>query len=150
VKSEEHDIAKADRPEVQTPTARLKVTHSQIHVGPLPPPEQLMKYNEAVPNGAERIFTMVEKQITHRQNLETVAVEADIKRSFRGLAAGFSVTLLALFVAAFLIYSGHDFAGASLFGVSLVAIVIAFMSGSAMQKKLEGRLRIHQQLDRNE
>ncbi|MEK7728137.1 MAG: DUF2335 domain-containing protein [candidate division KSB1 bacterium] len=150
MKSEEHDLAKADRTEVQTPTARLQVTHSQIHVGPLPPPEQLAKYNDAVPNGAERIFAMVEKQITHRQGLETAAVEAEIKRSFRGLAVGFATTTLALFVSAVLIYNGHDFAGASLFGVSLVAVVVAFVSGSAMQKKLDNRLKIRQQPDRNE
>lgn len=150
MKSEEHDLAKSDRTKAQTPTTRLQVTHSQIHVGPLPPPEQLAKYNEVVANGAERIFTMVEKQLAHRQGSETAAVEAEIKRSFRGLAVGFATTILALSVSAVLIYNGHDFAGASLFGVSLVAIVVAFVSGSAMQKKLEGRLKIRRQPDRNE
>lgn len=150
MKSDEHDITKADKSEAQAPTARLKVTHSQIHVGPLPPPEQLAKYNETVPNGAERIFAMVEKQLAHRQSLETVAVEADIKRSSRGLVVGFAVTVLALSASSVLIYNGHDFAGASLFSVSLVAIVVAFVSGSAMQKRLESRLKIRQQLERNE
>jgi len=148
--NEGQNFAKAEHPEVQTQTAhQLKVTHSHIHLGPLPPPEQLIGYNEVVPNGAERIFVLAEKQAAHRQSLETRRLEADIKRSLRGLAAGFTVTILALFVSAFLIYYGHDFAGASIFGVSLVAIVIAFASGSLIRKKQAVRLRAQEQFDHN-
>ena len=31
--------------------------------------------------------------------------------------------------------NGHDWAGASIFGASLVAIVIAFVSGASLRKK---------------
>jgi uncharacterized membrane protein len=43
---------------------------AQTFSGPLPPPEILTKYNEAIPNGAERIMAMAERQAAHRQNIE--------------------------------------------------------------------------------
>jgi len=44
-----------------------------FHSGPLPPPEILKKYNEAVPNGAERIMTMAEKEQKHVHTMESIA-----------------------------------------------------------------------------
>ena len=133
--SKKPSLEKPERKEVQTQMRQVEVSTAQIHFGPLPPPEQLLKYNEAVPNGAERILVMAENQAAHRQSLETRVIQADIKRSYWGLAAGFSVTVLALSASTWLIYSGHDLAGASLFGASLVAIVIAFISGASLRKK---------------
>jgi uncharacterized membrane protein len=132
--------------EVQKQMRQLEVSTAQFHVGPLPPPEQLLKYNEAVTNGAERILAMAEKQTAHRQSLETKVIDADIKRSYWGLAAGFAVTVLALSASTLLIYNGHDLAGTSIFGVSLVTIVIAFISGASMRKKeRESKLLSQQQ-----
>jgi len=133
--SEKPGLEKARRKDAQTQMRQVEVSTAQIHFGPLPPPEQLLKYNEAVPNGAERILAMAENQATHRQNLEERVIRADIKRSYWGLAAGFSVTVLALSASTWLIYSGHDAAGASLFGASLVAIVVAFIGGATLRKK---------------
>jgi uncharacterized membrane protein len=39
--------------------------------GPLPPPEVLASYNEAVPNGADRIVKLTEDQAAHRRRLES-------------------------------------------------------------------------------
>ncbi|MCA1604551.1 MAG: DUF2335 domain-containing protein [Acidobacteria bacterium] len=39
--------------------------------GPLPPAQELIRYNEAHPDAAHRIITMAEKQEFHRQKLET-------------------------------------------------------------------------------
>ena len=35
---------------------------AEHYSGPLPPPQMLEQYNRAVPNGAERIMAMAEKQ----------------------------------------------------------------------------------------
>jgi uncharacterized membrane protein len=131
--TEKRKLEKSERKEFQAQMRQLEV--SQFHVGPLPPPEQLLKYNEAIPNGAERILAMAEKQALHRQSLEAKVIDGDIKRSYWGLAAGFVVTVSALSASTWLIYSGHDVAGASLFGASLVTIVIAFISGASLRKK---------------
>lgn len=38
--------------------------------GPLPHPQVLAQYNEALPNGAERIMQMTESELRHRQGME--------------------------------------------------------------------------------
>ncbi len=142
--AEKRNLEKSERKEFQAQMRQLEV--SQFHFGPLPPPEQLLKYNEAVPNGAERILAMAEKQALHRQSLEAKVIDGDIKRSYCGLAAGFVVTVSALSASTWLIYNGHDVAGASLFGASLVTIVIAFISGASLRKKeRESKLMSQQQ-----
>jgi uncharacterized membrane protein len=143
--AEKRNLEKSERKEFQTQMRQFEV--SQFHFDPLPPPEQLLKYNEAVPNGAEHILAMAEKQALHRQSLEAkVIINGDIKRSYWGLAAGFAVTVSALSASSWLIYSGHDVAGASLFGASLVTIVIAFISGASLRKKeRESKLMSQQQ-----
>lgn len=39
--------------------------------GPLPHPQLLAQYNEAVPNGADRIVKLTENQAEHRQAIES-------------------------------------------------------------------------------
>ncbi len=107
---------------------------AQVFTGPLPPPEQLIKYNEAVPNAAERIIAMAEKQAAHRQELETTVLKAEARRSSLGLTAVFVLSVLALSASTFSIYTGHDLAGASIFGASLASIVIAFLSGTSSRR----------------
>jgi uncharacterized membrane protein len=148
--TEKRNLEKAEPGEVQTPVRQVEVSTAQFHFGPIPPPEQLLKYNDAVSNGAERILTMAEKQATHRQSLETKVIEADVKRSYWGLVAGFTVTVLALSASTFLIYNGHDLAGASIFGASLVTIVIAFISGVSSRKKERERKFLSQQQPQQE
>lgn len=117
------------------PPNQLQVSQSaQVFTGPLPPPEQLIKYNEAVPNAAERIIAMAEKQSAHRQQLETIALREEAKRSSLGLAAAFILSVLALSASTFCIYTGHDVAGSSIFGASLASIVIAFLRGTASRR----------------
>jgi uncharacterized membrane protein len=117
------------------PPNQLQVSQSaQVFTGPLPPPEQLIKYNEAVPNAAERIIAMAEKQSAHRQQLETIALREEAKRSSLGLAAAFILSVLALSASTFCIYTCHDVAGSSIFGASLASIVIAFLRGTASRR----------------
>lgn len=49
--------------------------HTQItavsqYSGPLPRPEDLIRYNDAVPGAAERILAMAEREMNHRHESE--------------------------------------------------------------------------------
>lgn len=117
------------------PPSQVQVSQTaQVFTGPLPPPEQLIKYNEAVPNAAERIIAMAERQSAHRQQLENTVLKAEARRSSLGLIAAFVLSILALSASTFCIYTGHDVAGASIFGASLASIVIAFLRGTASRR----------------
>lgn len=82
-------------------SGQVVVTQSQITSSPVPPAELLEGYNAAIPNGAERLFSLVEAQSAHRQKIETVIVDAQAKRSDRGQIFAF---LLALFFGGIAIY----------------------------------------------
>jgi len=56
----------------------VATTTAETFSGPLPHPQILEKYNEVVPDAAERIIAMAENQSKHRQELETKAIESDI------------------------------------------------------------------------
>lgn len=102
--------------------------------GPLPPPEILVKYNDAAPNGAERIIAMAERQAGHRMALESRVVDADIKRANWGLAAGFVVALAGLLVAYLLIDRGNAVAGMAFGTIDLVGLVAVFIYGTLSRR----------------
>lgn len=103
--------------------------------GPLPSPASLKEYNNAFPNGAEKIFNISERQSEHRMDLEKLAVASDLKQSERGQLYGLIIAL-AFFIGAFiLIWAGHDIPGTILGSVDLVALVSVFVIGKNHQRK---------------
>jgi len=62
--------------------------------GPIPHPEHLERYGNIVQDGAERIFRMAENQAEHRMRIESQIVNADIRRSDRGLLYGFIIAIV--------------------------------------------------------
>ena len=48
----------------------IHAQHSEAFSGPIPPPDLLEKYNNIIPNGADRILAMAEQQQAHRQFME--------------------------------------------------------------------------------
>jgi len=50
----------------------------KIHHGPIPAPEDLAKYNQIIPSAAERILTMAESEVEHRQKQEVDTLDANI------------------------------------------------------------------------
>lgn len=87
-------------------------THQTIAVsrqqwsGPLPPPEALARFNEIVPNGAERIFKMAEDEQAHRITSENTGLVASIAEAKRGQLLGASISIVSLVSAIISIYLG--------------------------------------------
>lgn len=124
-------------PQVQREAVRAIVTAltiEKIWRGPLPPPEVLKKYNDAFPNGAERIFEWTERQTTHRMDLENQAIPEELRQSRRGQFFGFFVAIAFGLISGFLIYTGHEISGAVLGTVDLVALVAVFIVGRNRQR----------------
>lgn len=109
--------------------------------GPLPEPDILRRYDEILPGAAERILKMAENQQRHHHDQENrqlemyfMALQSDSKRSNRGLWAGFAITLAGLGGGMFLVYAGHDWAGAAIAGLNLVSLAAVFVYGTRSRR----------------
>jgi uncharacterized membrane protein len=91
-----------DEPQPDPGVLRAAVLEMERHEfsGPLPPPELLARYNEALPGGAERIVALAEEQASHRRRMEA-----------RGQVLLFAVVLVALVGGIGLIALGENAAG---------------------------------------
>lgn len=103
------------------------VQQQSFHSGPLPAPEDLQKYNAALPGLADRIVVMAEKQAGHRQRLESRVVWFDGVRLILGLVFGVVIAVAGILAGAYLISTGHSVTGLASILVPLGAIVGAFV-----------------------
>ena len=72
------------------------VTQSVSFSGPLPPPGLLAQYNDVIPNGAERLMVMAEKQSAHRESLEAKVVAGNVASQARGSHYAFIICLVTI------------------------------------------------------
>ncbi len=105
------------------------------HQGPLPQWEDLEKYGQIIPNGADRIMTMAEKQQDHRMSLETTAITEQLTQSKRGQIFGLLIGLTAILGGVACILLGHEWSGAFLGGGGLTGLVSVFVIGKKKQAK---------------
>ena len=103
--------------------------------GPLPLPSLLAKYNEVIPNGAERIMVMAEKQSEHREQLERRVVDGNVANQTRGSWFAFIIVLVALVEGFYLILQGKNSSGLATIIGSLVALVSVFFYAKYDQRK---------------
>ncbi len=111
--------------------------------GPLPPPQILNNYDQIVPGSAERIISLWESQVRHRQELEKKAIESDIKQSHYGATLGFIIAIFAIGAGTFLAYIGRPTEGLAAIITALVGLVGVYGWGSYLRKK-ERSVRINQ------
>lgn len=113
---------------------QIQASRTQF-TGPIPPPEVLIKYNDALPSAAERIVAMAESQLKHRQELENRVIESNCRSQQRGPIYGLIVCLSAIAGGIYLIHSGQSVAGlVSIIG-AIGSVVIVFVTGKAMNQK---------------
>lgn len=125
----------ASPPPPQNPSTNLRQV-SISRSAPLPHPSELEGYERILPGAAERILAMAESQSTHRQGLEKKALSTESRNSLLGIIAALVIGVVALSIAGFCIYTGHDTAGATLGGTTLGSLVGTFVYGTR-QRRIE-------------
>lgn len=122
-------------PSSQNPTG-FQITAQAAHFsGPIPPPEILVKYNDALPGAAERIVAMAESQLKHRQGLENKVIESNCKAQRTGPIYGFIVCMTAILGGVYLIHSGKSAEGLTAIITSLASLAGVFIFGKIKQQK---------------
>jgi uncharacterized membrane protein len=91
---------------------------AEFHLGPLPHPDHYERYAALIPNGAERIITMAEREQNQRHLMERA-----------GMASAFVLALAFLIAGSVLVLNGHDWAGAIIVTSTVVALVGVFITG---------------------
>lgn len=113
----------------------LAVFKAEGFSGPLPPPQMLVKYNEAFEGCAERIVAMAERQATHRQGIEKTAVESNFRSERRGQILGFVIALAAICGGFYLAMHDKETAGLATIIATVVSLSGVFIYGKWQQKK---------------
>lgn len=108
---------------------------SMTYSGPIPHPQLLKEFNDVIPNGADRIMTMAEKQSGHRITLEEKVVNANNRDSFLGVVFAGVIALLIVLGAIFLIYNNKDVQGFSLLIGASVAYISVFLKSKSRDDK---------------
>lgn len=103
--------------------------------GPLPPPQLLDHYDKIVPGSADKIISLWEEQVRHRQGLEKKAIDADIKQASRGSWFGFAIAMSAIGSGTYLAYIGRPTEGIAAILTALVGLVGAFGWGTYQRRK---------------
>ena len=73
---------------------QTSITQVQQWTGPLPSPDALVRYNDAVPGAAERIISMAEKEMEHRHKREDAIIEQDKRAMDKEWALALISTIL--------------------------------------------------------
>jgi uncharacterized membrane protein len=113
----------------------LQASYSEYFAGPIPPPSLLARYNDIVPNGAERILAMAERQSQHRETIESQVVTGNIDSQKRGTIFGFILALVTILGGFALVYAGKDTSGMAAIIGSLVSLVSVFVYARHKQAK---------------
>lgn len=101
----------------------------------------LAQYNACLPNGADRIVALAERQAEHRQSLESAVVRGNIRAETRGQICAFLLGLVAIVGGIVLIALGKDVQGLAAIITAFVALAGVFIYGRKQQERERTRKR---------
>lgn len=107
---------------------------AEAYSGPIPPPALLERFNEIIPDGANRLMLMAERQEAHRIAIEGSVIRHDLQQSRLGLYFGGAVGTGVLALAAYMTFVGAAPEGAKIVVVSLAGIVSTFLYATSSRK----------------
>ena len=113
-----------------------RISYEQmLYSGPIPPAEEMAKYNQVIPNGGDRIMAMAEKQSEHRQSLEKSVVKSKNRDSLLGVIFAGAIGITGLILGYFLITNGHKITGTLFAGTPLATLVGLYLRGTNLDKE---------------
>lgn len=117
----------------------LAVEASYSFMGPIPPPAILAGYNDVIPNGADRVIRMAEKEQAHRHDIETTIVSKESFEKRVGLVFAFILALSVLGVSSYLlIFTEKSGYGLTVFIIELGGLVWAFLGAKQKRQRDAG------------
>lgn len=122
----------------------VSLLHQEFHSGPLPSPDTLKKYNDILPDAADRIFKMAEKSQVHRENIDQqqmdivkARVESEINKINKGQNFALIIALIGIAGAVTCAFLNQVAIGSFLGGSTVVTLVLLFLSERWRKRKEE-------------
>lgn len=115
----------------------MHVFQRRFHAGPLPPPEDMAEYNHVIPNGADRIMAMAEKEQDGRLSQAAKSNDSYFRMKARGQWFSLGVVVMFTVLAAYLFSKEQYGLGVSLLGANLVSIIAIFIADRYFHNKDE-------------
>lgn len=123
------------QPQQRPESSSITQVQTEFFSGPIPPPSYLARYNDVVPNGADRILSMAERQSAHRESLETKVVDGNLQSQRQGQTRAFILALIVILCGTYLMATGKSAWGFAAIVSSLTALVSVFAIGKREQSK---------------
>jgi uncharacterized membrane protein len=125
-----HKVARS-----KTQDTELIVAQHQMHSGPIPDPETLARYNEIIPNGAERILAMAEKQSAHRISTEKLVISKQLLQSQVGQWLAFFLTIFLVSAGIVALKFDYPTVAGTIFGLTITSVCGTFIYGKIAEKR---------------
>lgn len=124
-------------PEADTEILLRRITSvvAEYTNGPLPPPSMLKGYEEVLPGAADRIFTLMERQSAHRQELERMALDRGSRSRDRGQVFAFVLCALVVVGGFGAIYVGQSLAGMAAIIIAIGGVAATFLATRQRQQR---------------
>lgn len=94
---------------------------------PLPPPDEFREYADMIPDGADRLMKMAERQQAQQHAVE----RRQEHRATLGVVCATTSVSGTLLLSGYGFYTGHAVEAAAVFGATITAIVTVFIRGTA-------------------
>ncbi|MFD2961024.1 MULTISPECIES: DUF2335 domain-containing protein [Olivibacter] len=104
-------VSQKKKAEIIQVFSQAAVSIQKSRSGPLPSPEDLAEYANIIPNGAERIMAMAEKEQNHRHDLNNTISRRELNQSSTGQWLGFFIVIFIAGMCGWLMFLGHSIAG---------------------------------------
>lgn len=119
--------------EAASPAGRVLARGESVQIekieGPIPPPWILKEYESILPGSADRIVSMAEGVATHKQGVESRALDLTFETIRRGQLLGAAVVLFALIAGVVALITGYEDFAETLISTTLVALAAIFVLG---------------------
>ncbi|MFT5891936.1 MAG: putative membrane protein [Dokdonia sp.] len=103
--------------------------------GPIPPPDVLNDYNQVIPDAAERILQMAEKQSEHRMFLEKTVIPEQVSQSKRGQIFGFIAAIICFILTLIFGLKGEIKLAVAIITVTVLGLSSIFVLGKIYSNK---------------
>jgi uncharacterized membrane protein len=145
--NQQHTQISARQTQVTAPKAGAEApltsvaTELHLFMGPLPPAEELARYEQIIPGSAERFLSLHERQFeltqsqsVHRQGLERCVIFNDNRRAYLGMVFAALFVAGGLFGSVWLGMHGHEVLGGTITIADTGTIAGLFIYGSQARK----------------